>query len=77
MYYISKMAKRTKKPSEYFASSRRQRKASDQHLISVRLSDDLMQRLATVGNEEGMSMSDTIRLVLELGLIQRGQRRTS
>lgn len=63
------MAKRVKSPSGYFSTSRRARKTSQNHLISVRLSDDLMRRLAVVGNEEGLSMSDTIRLVLERGLI--------
>jgi antitoxin component of RelBE/YafQ-DinJ toxin-antitoxin module len=41
------------------------------HLISVRLADELLQRLAEVGNEEGLAMSDTIRLVLERGLAAR------
>jgi hypothetical protein len=34
----------------------------------VRLPDDLLQRLAEVGNAEALGMSDTIRLVLERGL---------
>ena len=38
------------------------------HLVSIRLSDDLLQRLGEVGTDEGLSMSDTIRLVLERGL---------
>ncbi len=38
------------------------------HLVSVRLADDLVRRLAEVGNAEGLAMSDTIRLVLERGL---------
>jgi antitoxin component of RelBE/YafQ-DinJ toxin-antitoxin module len=37
----------------------------------VRLADELLQRLAEVGNEEGLAMSDTIRLVLERGLAAR------
>jgi antitoxin component of RelBE/YafQ-DinJ toxin-antitoxin module len=32
------------------------------------LPEDLLERLAGVGNEEGLSMSDTIRLVLERGI---------
>jgi hypothetical protein len=32
------------------------------------LSEDLLERLAAVGNSEGLAMSDTIRLVLERGL---------
>jgi hypothetical protein len=37
-------------------------------LISIRLPEDLLQRLAEVGNAEALGMSDTIRLVLERGL---------
>ncbi|GAC1361457.1 MAG: hypothetical protein NVSMB32_00480 [Actinomycetota bacterium] len=55
-------------PSSYFSSGSRARHASTSHLISLRLSDDLMRRLAQVGNEESLAMSDTIRLVLERGL---------
>jgi antitoxin component of RelBE/YafQ-DinJ toxin-antitoxin module len=45
-------------------------------LISVRLPDDLLQRLAEVGNAEGLSLSDTLRLVLERGLGQRGGKKS-
>jgi hypothetical protein len=55
-------------PSAYFRTSSRAAKSSTTHLISVRLSDDLLSRLAEVGNVEGLAMSDTIRLVLERGL---------
>ena len=56
-------------PSGYFVMARRAAsRAPASHLISVRLPDDLMQRLAAVGNEEGLAMSDTVRLVLERGL---------
>jgi antitoxin component of RelBE/YafQ-DinJ toxin-antitoxin module len=41
---------------------------SSNRLISVRLPEDLLQRLADVGNAEALGMSDTIRLVLERGL---------
>jgi hypothetical protein len=41
---------------------------SSSRLISVRLPEDLLQRLAEVGNAEALGMSDTIRLVLERGL---------
>ena len=59
-------------PSRYFSISGRERSGSRaQHLISVRLADELLQRLAEVGNEEGLAMSDTIRLVLERGLAGR------
>jgi hypothetical protein len=34
----------------------------------VRLPEDLLRRLAEVGNLEALGMSDTIRLVLERGL---------
>ena len=62
-------------PSAYFSSSRRGRTASASHLVSVRLPEDLLQRLAEVGNEEGLAMSDTIRLVLERGLAANRPRR--
>src|SRR6266566_4833030 len=55
-------------PSSYFSSGSRAPRASTSHLISLRLSDELMRRLAEVGNDEGLAMSDTIRLVLEHGL---------
>ena len=62
----------TRSPSQYFAASSRERpNARAQHLISVRLPDELLQRLAEVGNEEGLAMSDTLRLVLERGLAAR------
>jgi hypothetical protein len=55
-------------PSAYFKTGSRARAGSGSHLISVRLSDDLVRRLAEIGNDEGLAMSDTIRLVLERGL---------
>src|SRR5437764_13181205 len=55
-------------PSSYFSSGSRAPRASTSHLISLRLSDELMRRLAEVGNDEGLAMSDTIRSVLERGL---------
>jgi predicted DNA-binding protein len=36
--------------------------------VSIRLPGDLIQRLADVGNDEGLSLSATIRVVLERGL---------
>jgi metal-responsive CopG/Arc/MetJ family transcriptional regulator len=45
-------------------------------MVSVRLPEDLVQRLSEVGNEEGLSLSDTIRVVLERGL-SAGKRRRS
>ena len=55
-------------PSSYFAAAGRAPRSGTSHLISIRLPDDLIQRLAAVGNEEALAMSDTIRLVLERGL---------
>jgi len=55
-------------PSRYFASSSRLGQRSSSRLISIRLPEDLLQRLASVGNAESLGMSDTIRLVLERGL---------
>jgi metal-responsive CopG/Arc/MetJ family transcriptional regulator len=55
-------------PSRYFAISARAGQRSSSRLISVRLPEDLLQRLADVGNAEALGMSDTIRLVLERGL---------
>ena len=59
--------KRKKTPSDLFASSSPGSRRGDKRLISVRLSQDLLERLAAVGNAEGLSMSDTLRLVLERG----------
>ena len=55
-------------PSRYFASSSRLGQRSSSRLISIRLPEDLLQRLASVGNAESLGMSDTIRLLLERGL---------
>lgn len=55
-------------PSQYFATASRAKRSTSSGLVSVRLPDDLLRRLAEVGNEEGLAMSDTIRLVLERGL---------
>jgi hypothetical protein len=55
-------------PSTYFATTSRSRGATSSRLISIRLPEDLLRRLAEVGNEEGLAMSDTIRVVLERGL---------
>jgi predicted DNA binding CopG/RHH family protein len=56
------------KPSAYFQTMSRMSAQPVSKLISVRLSEDLLERLAAVGNSEGLAMSDTIRLVLERGL---------
>jgi hypothetical protein len=41
----------------------------------VRLPEELLQRLAIVGNSEGLAMSDTIRLVLERGLREKKKKK--
>ncbi len=55
-------------PSQHFLVSSREGKAKTNQLISIRLPQELIERLALVGNDESLSMSDTIRLVLERGL---------
>lgn len=36
--------------------------------VSVRIPDDLLQRLAIYGNAKGLPLSETVRRVLEQGL---------
>ena len=36
--------------------------------VSVRMPDDLLKRLATYGNDKGLTLAETVRAVLELGL---------
>jgi hypothetical protein len=67
----------TPSPSLLFAAAARAEGRKASRLISVRLPEDLLQRLATVGNVEGLSMSDTIRLVLERGLGTGGKAKKS
>jgi hypothetical protein len=64
-------------PSAYFTTGSRARTASASRLISIRLSDDLIRRLAEVGNDEGLAMSDTIRLILERGLAAPKRKKTT
>ena len=59
---------RKSSPSRYFSMQTRLGGGPKTHTVSIRLSDDLIRSLAEVGNEEGLAMSDTIRLVLERGL---------
>jgi len=66
MYYICHMNDMS--PSQRFISSNRVLKNKTSQLISVRLPEDLLERLAAAGNAEGFTMSDTIRIVLERGL---------
>ena len=65
MYYNVYMST---KPSKYFEASSRKSGRPASQLISVRLPEELLQRLAEIGNEEGLAMSDTLRLVLERGI---------
>jgi len=58
----------TSTPSRYFAASSRNSGKPASQLISVRLPEDLLHQLAEIGNQEGLAMSDTIRLVLQRGL---------
>lgn len=39
-----------------------------QHLVSVRVPDDLMRRLAHFGNSKDLTLAETVRTILELGL---------
>jgi predicted DNA binding CopG/RHH family protein len=57
-----------KTPAAFFEASSRKKSGGNNQLISVRLPEELLERIAVVGNEQGLSMSDTIRLVLERGL---------
>ena len=60
--------KEERSPSSYFRAASTPRRAGTSKLVSIRLPEELIQRLAEVGNEEGLSLSDTVRLVLERGL---------
>ena len=64
-------------PSDFFLSASRVKRGTTSRLISVRLPEELVQRLAEVGNEQGLAMSDTIRLVLERGLTSKKRKGTS
>jgi predicted DNA-binding protein len=64
-------------PSSYFQAGARSRRAATSQLVSIRLPEELIRRLAEVGNQEGLSMSDTIRLVLERGLARPEERSRS
>lgn len=64
----------TETPSSYFGSGR-SRSTTDTPL-SCRVSTDTMQRLAAVSKDEGgLSLSDTMRLVLERGLAASTKKR--
>lgn len=55
-------------PSSLFDVTARKGRSAATRLVSVRLPEDLLRQLAFVGNEEGTTMSATIRRVLERGL---------
>jgi hypothetical protein len=63
-------------PAQYFRAASRAKRGSTSQLISVRLPEELVQRLADVGNQEGLAMSDTIRVVLERGLAKTKGKKT-
>ena len=75
-YYNEPMTSSDPKPSMLFMSASRLNAKPVNQLISVRLSEDLISRLAEVGNAEHLSMSDTIRLVLERGLSATTKKKT-
>jgi len=75
-YYNKRMTSSDPKPSMLFMSASRLNAKPVNQLISVRLSEDLISRLAEVGNAEHLSMSDTIRLVLERGLSATAKKKT-
>ena len=62
-------------PSRYFRASSPPRRAGANQMVSIRLPEELLQRLAEVGNEEHLSLSDTVRLVLERGLTTTERRK--
>lgn len=59
-----------------FAVTKRSQGKKSSRLISVRLPEELLGRLAEVGNAESLSMSDTLRLVLERGLAAGKQKKS-
>ncbi len=56
---------------KFFNANSRNGVKGSTRMVSVRTSEDRLWRLAQVGNEEGLALSDTMRLVLERGLNQR------
>ena len=42
--------------------------ANGRAYVSVRITEDLLQRLATYGNSANLTLAETVRTVLELGL---------
>jgi hypothetical protein len=74
--YYSEVMDPQRSPSRYFTKASKPQRVAANHLISIRLSDELIRRLAQVGNDEGLAMSDTIRLVLERGLASTPRKKT-
>ena len=64
-------------PSKLFSANAQRPPAKTSKLVSVRLPAELLVRLSDIGNEEGLTMSDTIRLVLERGINSRNAARRS
>ena len=60
-------------PSELFQRRRRYRERTGQPTVavSVRLPDELLPRLAKYGNRRGLSLSETLRLLIERGWDRR------
>ena len=59
-----------------FAITKKAQGKKSSRLISVRLPEELLGRLAEAGNAESLSMSDTLRLVLERGLAAGKQKKS-
>jgi hypothetical protein len=71
------MLQAMERPSALFSANANRSPAKASKLISVRLPAELLVRLSDIGNEEGLTMSDTIRLVLERGINSRNAARRS
>jgi len=75
MYFNGRMPRTPspddRSPSQYFEVTSTNRRSTSSRVVSVRLPVDLLERLATIGNDQGLAMSDTIRLVLERGLNEK------
>lgn len=63
----------TSPPSERFPTGSG-RPTNYKSKINVRVPETMVVKLAKVGNKEHLSMSDTIRLVIERGLKYRPER---
>jgi hypothetical protein len=73
---LQSMARNTPTARYFNISSRARLGTNESRLVSFWAPEELMQRLAyEVGNEVGLSQSDTIRVVLEEGLSARKGRK--